>query len=398
MSAPSANRPSPLEGGFSIVLGGPLYQALRRARLTDDALQLVKRRIVVISLIAWLPLFVLSAVDGVAFGSKVAVPFLLDVETQVRFLVALPLMVLAELVVHRRMRTVVASFVSLGIVQGPARERFDAAIESAMRLRNSIVAELLLIVAVYVVGRHWVWDQYVALDQPTWYGTPEGSAMRPGLAGHWYFAVSLPFFQFIMYRWFFRIFIWARFLWQVSRSELAYAPMHPDQLGGIGFLTRVTHAFTPLLLAQGALLSGSLANKIFYEGAKLTDFNLLIFFFVCIAVAVVLGPLLVFVLPLTRAKHAGLGTYGHLAKQYVDEFEEKWVAGKSSERLLGSADVQSLADMAGSFEVVRGMRVLPISRDAVVHLVVATLLPVAPLLLTMISVEDMVTHLVRIVF
>ena len=46
--------------------------------------------------------------------------------------------------------------------------------------------------------------------------------------------VSVPLFQFILLRWYFRIFIWARFLWQVSRIDLAYAPAHPDRLGGSG--------------------------------------------------------------------------------------------------------------------------------------------------------------------
>ena len=76
---------------FSLVLGGPLFQLLRRAHLSDDALLLQRRRIVVISLFAWLPLAVLAAVGGRLFGSDVAVPFLLDVDVHVKFLVAMPL-------------------------------------------------------------------------------------------------------------------------------------------------------------------------------------------------------------------------------------------------------------------------------------------------------------------
>ena len=45
---------------FSLVLGGPLFQLLMRSRLTTPALDLVKRRIVFISLFAWLPLLLLS--------------------------------------------------------------------------------------------------------------------------------------------------------------------------------------------------------------------------------------------------------------------------------------------------------------------------------------------------
>ena len=95
---------------FSLVLGGPLFQLLRRAHLTRDALELLRRRVLLISLLAWLPLLVLSALEGQALGGSAAVPFLLDVEVHVKFLLVLPLLVIAELVVHQRMRFVVKQF------------------------------------------------------------------------------------------------------------------------------------------------------------------------------------------------------------------------------------------------------------------------------------------------
>ena len=95
---------------FSLVLGGPLYQLLRRAHLTDDALMLQRRRIVVISLLAWLPLLVLAALGGRWWAESVAVPFLMDVDVHVKFLVAMPLLIAAELVVHQRMRALAITF------------------------------------------------------------------------------------------------------------------------------------------------------------------------------------------------------------------------------------------------------------------------------------------------
>jgi len=119
--------------------------------------------------------------------------------------------------------------VSLGLVRDAVRERFDAAIISAMRLRDSVFAELLLIAVVYGVGILVVWRHYGALGTPTWYATPDDGALRQQLAGWWYLLVSLPLFQFVLLRWYFRRFVWARFLWHVSRMDIAYAPMHPDR-------------------------------------------------------------------------------------------------------------------------------------------------------------------------
>jgi hypothetical protein len=239
------------EGDFSVVVGGPLFQALRRAGLSGDGLQLVRRRIVVLAALAWLPLFVLSAIDGKAWGAAVAVPFLRDIDAHLRFLIALPLLIVAEIVVHRRMRPVVTQFVTLGLVPDSVRERFDDAIRRAMRLRNSVVAEVLLLALVYGVGILVLWRYYVALGAATWYAAPAGDGRQLHLAGWWYFLVSLPLFQFLLLRWYLRIFIWARFLWHVSRIDVAYAPAHPDRTGGLGVLSRIGYAFAPLLIARG---------------------------------------------------------------------------------------------------------------------------------------------------
>src|SRR4029079_17364977 len=220
------------------------------------------------------------------------------------------------------------------------------------------------------------------------------------LAGWWYFLVSLPLFQFLLLRWYLRIFIWGRFLWHVSRLDLAYAPMHPDRLGGLGFLSRLGYAFAPLLVAQGTLLAGMIANRIFFEGAKLTNFKIEVFAFVAIMVLVVLAPLLVFVGPLSRARRVGMREYRHLAKRHLDEFKAKWLRGgaEPGELLVGNPDVSSLTDMASSFDVIREMRVVPITRTLVAELAVMTLIPLAPLLLTMISLEELLGQFVKIVF
>src|SRR5215204_3822179 len=134
---------------FSLVLGGPLYQLWRGTRLAGDTLELVRRRIVTISLLAWAPLLLLSIAEGHAWGDSVRVPFLRDVEMHLRLLLALPLLIVAELVVHKRMRTVVALFLDRGLIPTAARPQFDAIVAAVMRLRNSVLAEVLLIAIVY---------------------------------------------------------------------------------------------------------------------------------------------------------------------------------------------------------------------------------------------------------
>ena len=309
---------------FSLILGGPLFQLLRRAHLSGDAADLVSRRVIALALITWLPLLALSIAEGHAWGDTVKVPFLFDVDVHARFLLALPLLIVAELVVHQRMRLVVGTFVRRGLLPDEGRRKFDAAIAAAMRLRNSVLAEVLLIAFVYGLGVLFIWRRHTAMDVPTWYGMTVTGKLQPTLAGWWLGCVSLPLVQFILLRWYFRLLIWTRFLWQVSRIDLRLVAIHPDRAGGLGFLSTVTYAFAPLLAGQGVLLAGVMANKIFYAGAKLTGFKLELLAMVTMMLFFVLAPLLVFTPRLARTKRIGLAEYGGLAQRYVREFDQKW--------------------------------------------------------------------------
>jgi hypothetical protein len=79
--------PIPQPPDFSLVLGGPLFQLFRRTHLSGDALELQRRRVLVITLFAWLPLLFLSVLGGHALGGGIKIPFLRDIEAHARFLV-----------------------------------------------------------------------------------------------------------------------------------------------------------------------------------------------------------------------------------------------------------------------------------------------------------------------
>src|SRR5574338_348632 len=171
---------------FSLVLGGPLFQLLRRAHLSDSALLMVRQRVIVIALLAWLPLFILSAVQGHLWGKSVAVPFLLDLEVHIRFLIVVPLLIIAELVVHQRLRPIANSFLERNLILEDDLPRFDRAMTSSFRLRNSVIAEVLLIVIVYGVGVSVVWRQFTAMSANTWYAPASATGSTLSFAGFWY--------------------------------------------------------------------------------------------------------------------------------------------------------------------------------------------------------------------
>jgi hypothetical protein len=358
------------------------------------------RRIIVFVLLTWAPLLLLTLFEGHAWPGSASLPFLLDVEQHLRLLLVLPLLIFAELAVHRRIRLVVREFRSLGLIADSARERFDAALDAAVHLRNSGIAEFVLMALVYAIGVPYFWRNYVALDVLSWYGVMMDGKLHPSLAGWWLGCVSLPVLQFLLLRWYFRLFIWTRFLWQVSKIDLRLMPAHPDGCGGLGFLSLVQGAFAPLVLAQGLLLAGMIANRIFFTSARLTDFLIDIVVIIVVAVCVIFAPLLVFVSQLSEAARAGALEYGELAQRYVRDFDNKWLrnAASASEPLLGSADIQSLADMSNSFEVVQGMRGMPFTLRDVLQMAAIAALPILPLTLTMFSLQELLQRLLKLLF
>ena len=385
---------------FSLVLGGPLFQMFRRAYLSGSGLELLRRRIVFAVTITWMPLLLLSALEGLAWGNEVTLTFIRDINAHTRFLIALPVLLVAEQVVHERMRNVLKQFGERQLIPEHARTQFANAVTSAKRWRNSLLAEVLLIAFVYGVGVLLIWRKVVEVDLSSWHGASPRGTLNPSLAGWWFGLISLPLFQFLLCRWYYRLVIWARFLWQISRIKLRLLATHPDRCGGLGFLSNVSYAFVPLLLAQGVLLSGAMANRVLYTEAKLPDFKLDIIGLVAVVLVFILGPLLFFCSQLAQAKRTARREYGDLAQRYVREFDNKWLRGGApkDEQLIGSSDIQSLADMGNSYQLIAEMRWVPFTGKTVFQLALTTLVPVAPLLLTVIPLDELVTRLLKIVF
>jgi hypothetical protein len=212
--------------------------------------------------------------------------------------------------------------------------------------------------------------------------------------------VSIPILQFILLRWYFRLFIWFRFLWHVSRIDLHLISTHPDRCAGLAFLGKSSYSFGPILFAQGAMLAGVVASRVLYRGESLLSFKFQIAGFVVFFILVILGPLLMFTPQLANARRKGLADYGLLAQRYVRSFDQKWIVRdpSTSEELLGAADIQSLADLGNSYALVRDMRPVPFGLDDITRLAAATAAPLVPLLLTIFPAEELLLRIIKILF
>jgi len=169
---------------------------------------------------------------------------------------------------------------------------------------------------------------------------------------------------------------------------------------GLAFLGKSAYAFGPILFAQGALLAGLIGSRVLHGGEKLLSFKMEAIGFIAFFLVFVLGPLTMFTPQLAGAKRKGLGEYGLFANSYVEAFEKKWIMldPSADDELLGTGDIQSLADLGNSYALVRDMRPIPFDMQDIVRLAAVTAIPLLPLGLTIFSFEQMVTQILKTLF
>jgi hypothetical protein len=391
--------PEPLKEppDFTLTLGGPLYRMLRRSHLTTPVATLLEGQTAIVVLLCWVPLAVLSWVQAHFLGG-IKLSFLRDIETHVRFLVSLPVLILGEFMVDLRIRPIMRRCFERNVVDPGDLPNFYATVNTAVRIHNSVIADIVLIVFVYT-GGIWIWRHQIASNVSTWYASSRGGQVHLTMAGHWLAFVGVPIFQFALLRWYMQFLVWSWLVLRVSRLKLHLPSLHPDREGGIGFVGGSSIAFAPLLFAQSALLSGQIASGILYNNASLLSSKMTILGYVFFSVVVVLAPLFSFTPQLVRAKRRGLARYGNFASGFVTEFNQKWLEsnanGKSS---LAGEDIQSLADLNNSFAVIRQMRFVPISADDILLLFYVALVPFLPLLLTIMPLEQLITRAIKLTF
>jgi hypothetical protein len=194
--------------------------------------------------------------------------------------------------------------------------------------------------------------------------------------------------------------IWFIFLIRVARLDLDLLTTHADRCAGLGFLGQCAYGFGPVLFAEGTLLSAMIADRVQHGGAAILDYKMTVAAVLLFLVATALGPLLVFSPLMARAKLSALTAYGSLASRYVEDFRDKWVrrSNPDGEKLLGTPDIQSLADISNSYAVLQGMRPVPFDLWDAGWILGAAALPLLPLSLFVFSVSELLGKLISILF
>jgi hypothetical protein len=398
-SIPQDNVPqdnTPKSRAFLLMEGGPLYNIQRRVGLLKKNAAFTMKKAGLVVLLTWVPLFVLSAMSGTALGQSGPVAFLRDFSAYTRFLLAIPLLLAAELILGPMIAEAAEQFITSGVVGEKDYKQFETAVDSGLRSRDSVLAEIIILLLAYAIAIASY--KITAVHVSTWYASRTGGSASLTWAGWWSLLVCAPLLQFLLLRWLWRLFLWFQFLGRICKLDVQLFPTHPDQAGGLGFVGETQRFFGILLFAYSIAITGVMANEIVYDKVPLTHFVPAIATYVVIALLIILGPLAVFTGRLLKTKRLGLHEYGTLATSYTGLFHKKWIWHEAQDRepLLGTSDIQSLADLGNSYAFIQHMNSLPVNPRTLIHLVFASLLPMTPLLLTVMSPKEVVKLLFKV--
>jgi hypothetical protein len=369
------------------LLGGPLHRLGSRLGLVRSETNTLPLGLA-LGLSTWSILMLLAFIEGTGrqlFSLSLAAG-------HARMLVAIPLFFLGETLVDPWMRRFGGFLRSSGIVLKRSLPAVEADIARTRRWSDSWLPEALCLLAAVLMS--WA-APTLPLPGATAAYDPARAAAGFSLTEWWYWAVALTLFRFLIFRWLWRLALWCHFLWRVSRLDLLLVPAHPDRVAGLGILEIAHMRFAPLIMATSAVVSASFAENLSTGAMSFTALVPPIEVMLALDAVLFVGPLMILSPRLLASRVQGKIDYMRLAARYVRDFDSKWIAATPPEgKLLGTEDLQSLADLDNSVSIVKNMRMAPVSRRLLTLYAVAAALPLLPLFLF----KYPLAHLVREIF
>jgi hypothetical protein len=373
--------PKPISDGrdLSLFRGGPFYRAQQLTRLIRADEWNFGRRITFAIAVGWLPIVFLT----VLFSPGAVMSVLRDYRIHSRMLIAVPVLLVGQLLMESRIRVVV-KHISRANLLGPSDlTRLDEMISRVRRLRDSALPELIVLV---LLVAHTLTSFSGLVDATPWlaYGTPPNLHLTP--AGWYAVIVSTTIFQFLLGLGLWKWLLWALFAFKLSRLNLKVIPTHPDWHGGLGFLALTPMAFTPVAFAAATVIGATWRHEILHEGANWMTFKVPAILLVVIVAAIALGPLAFFAPRLAALRRQGILDYGILAQLHSADFHEKWIdhRGGHESEFLTAPESSTLCDFGQSYERLEQLRPFPVDRVALISVALSVAVPMLPVVLAVI--------------
>jgi hypothetical protein len=379
---------------LSLMQGGASFRILHRAlgsQISES--RIVSRIAIILAVITWLPLFALSAVQGLERGGSGVDSFLRDFTPHVSFLFALPLLIIADLIVGPRFIQIDNFLCTSGLLDESQILEFRSLIVSALKSRDAPITEPAILTLAYLAT---ALEIYFRTGVSSWLASGASQNAQMTLAGWWCALVSLPVIQFFLYRWIFRLSSWVRVMYGLSRIDLQLTPTHPDRAGGLGFIGETIPTAAVIVLAISAIWCSRIATQVVYGELTLEQFTISYGVFVAIITVAFVGPFFLFTPQLVQLKRTALMEYRTLGIRWGQLFEKKWVGVASTELSISNAEVSALSGFERTYAVIQKIKFIPLELANLRSIVGAALLPLVPFVGTQIPIEKVLKLLKKI--
>jgi hypothetical protein len=329
-----------------------------------------------------------------AFNPSVLRDLLTDYRVTARMLIAVPVLILGQVLMESRFRMIVHHLREVRILKPPELSRLDSIIARLLRLRDSAWPEMALIAIVYAnVGV--VISSHVHEVRP-WALSGEGITHL--LPAGWYYAlVSQQVYQFLLALSLWKWMLWSYFTLRLSRLEMDLVATHPDQHGGLGFLGLSPMGCAPVAFATAAAIGANWRYQISMQGAHLTDFKVPAIILIAVVLITAVGPLVFFVPRLAKLRRRGLLEYGILGQIHSVDFHRKWILdpNRNDEAFLTAPEISALTDYGSSYDKIEAMQPFPVDKGSFLVLALAVVVPMLPVILAEIPLVEVLKALLE---
>lgn len=374
---------------ISLVRDDLLFRLQRRIGLIPEQGFGILRRVLFFSLLSWLPIALWAIFTGRALPGSVGEPLLQHFGIHVRFLFAVPLLIIGEGTAHRLTLRLIPHFRTSGLVQEEQHEAFREILRGTARLRNSTLP--WVVIAAIIAAILGVQPPSAEEHELVWASVGNPALFQLGFGGWWMAYVARPIFLALISAWLWRLVLLFLLLKRIAALDLAIVPTHPDCAGGLGFLEKIPMAFSLFAFAISAVVASRLAHEVIYHAVHVQSLKLLVAVFLIVLVLLCLAPLLVFMPTLAEAKRRAMLEYSTLVGEHGRLVRRRWILREifDDQPLLDAPEVGPVADTLSLYSAVASMRVFPIGKSAVLAVALPAAIPMLALFAIEVPVKDL---------
>jgi hypothetical protein len=370
---------------YAFASGGILWKVVDRTKFEAKSPRQQLYFVIGLVLLCWLPI---AALSFFKLGwDPFYLLFLRDIATHVRFLIVLPILLFARRSLNKSFNKMVHFFHETKIVDDTNADEFENVMVRIMKWRNSKIIDFIIIVLVY---SSFYFQENNLINESSTYAPWHIVDNKITIAGWWYLALSLPILQILLYRWLYTILLWIIFLRKISKINLHLSALHPDGVGGLGFLQYTQLSFFPVALAFSALMAGVTNNMMIFSGISLVEYKIAIGSLLVFVLLLFILPLLQFLPVLAKVKRKYFMQYSlqswPIARKYEEELNDFYLTEKEK------PDASWHVDLVGSFEKTKEMKIVLIDKTLLIAFAMAVILPFLPVLAQQIPLKEIIIN------